>query len=49
VAAAAVVAYFDVHDVDLDLDFVAVPYLSSNVPFPTHDCKWVFHLHARLY
>jgi hypothetical protein len=27
------------------LDVVAVPYLSSNVPFPMHDFKWVFHFY----
>jgi hypothetical protein len=30
----------------LDVDFADVPYLSSNVPFPMHDFKWVFHFHA---
>jgi hypothetical protein len=29
----------------LDLDS-GVPYSSSNVPFPMHDFKWVFHFHA---
>jgi hypothetical protein len=29
----------------LDVDLAGVPYLSSNVPFPVHDFKWVFHFH----
>jgi hypothetical protein len=28
------------------LDFAAVPYLSSNVPFPTHEFEWMFHFDA---
>jgi hypothetical protein len=27
----------------LDVDFAAVPYPSSNVPFPVHGFKQVFH------
>jgi hypothetical protein len=30
-------------------DFAAVPYLSSNVPFPMHGFNGVFHFHALYY